>query len=365
MKRLAVTLQDIAERSNLLLAVHKAAHGKHHRPAVAQFVAALDANLNHLAHSILEGTAPQGRSHSFVINDPKRRTITAACFADRVLHHAVLNLAEARFEAMLVPSSYACRPARGVHQAVRAVQRNLQRFGWVVQVDVAGYFPSICHARLNALLATRFKGGDFLALLGRVVAGGNGSDGGSDRNGTGQGNVAVAGARTGLPIGALTSQHFANAYLDGADRFLLAHPGVRAHVRYMDDMLWFCDSRADAAQTLAELTAFLWEQRGLRLKASAHVGPCSAGVRYCGFRVRPGVVLASSRKLSRYRQHTRAIHAASKAGQFDGATIQRASDAAHAALAHTQSLGFRQRWWAGFGVGGEASLASPLIACEV
>lgn len=363
MKRLAVTLQDIAARSNLLLAVHKAARGKHHRPAVAQFVVALDANLNHLAQSILDGTAPQGRSHSFVINDPKRRTITAACFADRVLHHAILNLAEPRFEAMLVPSSYACRPAKGVHQAVHAVQRNLQRFGWVVQVDVAGYFPSICHVRLAALLATRFKGADFLALLGRVVAGGNASDGGCY-----EGRDGGTGLPVGLPIGALTSQHFANAYLDAADRFLLAHPGVRAHVRYMDDLLWFCDSRAAAVQTLTELTAFLWEQRGLRLKASAHVGPCSAGVRYCGFRVRPGVVLASSRKLSRYRQHTRAIHAASKAGQFDGATIQRASDAVHAALAHTQSLGFRQRWWVGLGVGGiggAASLTSPLTACEV
>jgi RNA-directed DNA polymerase len=282
MKRLAITLQDIAERSNLLLAVHKAAHGKQHRPAVAQFVAALDANLNHLAQSILQGTAPQGQSHSFVINDPKRRTITAACFADRVLHHAILNLAEPRFEAMLVPSTYACRPGKGVHQAVRAVQRNLQRFAWVVQVDVAGYFPSICHARLNALLATRFKGEEFLALLARVVATGNcigngsGSDKGNDSPGVG------AGTRTGLPIGALTSQHYANAYLDVADRFLLAHTGVRAHVRYMDDMLWFCDSRADAVQTLAELTAFLWEQRGLRLKAGAHAGLQGAARRGAG-----------------------------------------------------------------------------------
>lgn len=302
-------------------------YGKRHRPAVAQFVGELDANLNLLAHSILGGYAPQGRSHSFVIHDPKRRTITAACFADRVLHHALLNLAEPRLERMLVPSSYACRPGLGVHAAVLAVQRHLRRFAWVAQVDVAGYFPSIDHARLKTLLSRRFKGAGLLALLGRIIDAG--SPGG-----------------VGLPIGSLTSQHFANAYLDLADRFLLNHPAVRAHVRYMDDILWCCDRREDAVAILAEFTAFLRVERGLTLKPDAHVGPSANGVRYCGFRVRPGVVLASARKLSRYRRHACAIDAASREGAYPDADLQRASDTAHATLAHTQTLGFRQRLWA-------------------
>lgn len=327
MKRQSITLYDLAERGNLLSAFHKAAKGKRHRPSVARFFGDLDTNLNLLAQSILDGTAPVGRSHQFVIHDPKRRTITAACFADRVLHHAILNLAEPRFERMLVASSYACRRGFGVHVAVQAVQHHLRRFAWVAQVDVAGYFPSIDHAILRELLARRFKGTDFLALLGRIIALGGGQD-----------------AARGLPIGSLTSQHFANAYLDAADRFLLEHHAVRAHVRYMDDILWCCDSRQDAVNTVAELSEFLRQKCNLTLKPGFHIGPCTAGVQFCGFRIRQGVILASSRKLSRYRRHTAAIEAV--CGQFSEAKVQRAFDNAEAVLAHTQTLRFRQQLWA-------------------
>jgi hypothetical protein len=111
---------------------------------------------------------------------------------------------------------------KGVHKAVLQVQKNLQRFPWFVKVDIQRYFPSIDHAKLLELLSHRFKGLDFLALLGRIVA--------SYQSQSGKG----------LPIGSLTSQHFANYYLDGADRVLrggswnnnigfrlaLAHTGV-------------------------------------------------------------------------------------------------------------------------------------------
>jgi len=198
---------------------------------------------------------------------------------------------------------------------------------------VAGYFPSISHVRLKDLLARRFKGADFLSLPGRII----------DLGGE---PASAPESKIGLPIGSLTSQHFANAYLDVADRWLLGNPAVRAHVRYMDDILWCCDNRQDAADTVAGLAELLHGARGLTLKPGFHIGPCAAGVRYCGFRVRPGVVLPSPRKLSRYRRHTQAIAAAEQGEGVADTDIQRASDAAHAALAYTQSLRFRQQLWA-------------------
>ncbi len=330
MKRLAISLDTIAGRNNLLLAVHKAARGKRQYPEIAHFLANLEAQLAQLAANIQNGSAPTGQYRSFTIHDPKRRQIHAACFADRVLHHAILNLAEPRFETMLVDTSYACRPGKGVHAAVAQVQRNLCRFPWVVQVDVASYFPHICHATLKDLLATRFKGAAFLALLRRII------DMGS----------ASYGSPTGLPIGALTSQHFANAYLDVADRWLLAQPGVGAHVRYMDDIAWWCHSRAAAEQSLAEFAQFLYQTRGLRLKPQAQVFASNGGMAYCGFRVQQGVILPSRRKLGRYRQHMGLIEQAILAGQCSEVQIQRASDNAHSPLAHCHSIGFRKNYWA-------------------
>ena len=91
MKRLAIGLEALAERSNLELACWKAARGKTARPAVARFLAEREVRLEALAASILDGSAPQGRASRFVIHDPKRRVIHAACFADRVLHHAIFR----------------------------------------------------------------------------------------------------------------------------------------------------------------------------------------------------------------------------------------------------------------------------------
>ncbi|ACV36362.1 RNA-directed DNA polymerase [Accumulibacter sp.] len=326
MKRLAIRLEEVAERSNLMLATWKAARGKRQRPAVARFLADLDGQLDHLAACILNGQAPQGQYTSFTIHDPKRRLIHAACFADRVLQHAILNLAEPRFEAMLVDSTYACRPGKGVHAAARQVQRNLQRFAWRVQVDVDSYFPSIDHACLKALLATRFKGAGFLALLGRIID-------------------TAGDAGRGLPIGSLTSQHFANAYLDTADRRLLEDRRVRAHVRYMDDILWWCDSRADALATLAELNDFLRRERGLQLKPKVSIAPSRTVVAWCGFRIDQAVILPSRRKLARYRRHARQIECAWASGQVSEAEVQRASANSLATLAHSRSLGFRRRFW--------------------
>lgn len=329
MKRQAISLAELSATPNLELATWKAVRGKHQRPGVLRWLAQLDDNLSALAAAITGQRAPQHGLRRFAILDPKPREISAHSLADRVLHHAILNLAEPRFERMLVDTSFACRPGLGVHRAVLAARLNLQRHPWWVQVDVAGYFASINHALLLDLLARRFKGNDFLALLRRIVESG-----------------APAGATQGLPIGALTSQHFANAYLDSADRFLLALPEVQAQVRYMDDIVWWCASRAAAEHTLAALRAHLWCARQLQLKPNAQVGASDGGLRFCGFRVHQGVVLPSARKLARYREGARRLSRAEAEGLASGADLRRACAVLDGTLAHTQSQRFRQGVWA-------------------
>jgi hypothetical protein len=334
MKRQCIELADVAERGNLALAACQAARGKRRRRTVAAWLAQADERLAALGRSIVDGSAPQGRATRFVIHDPKLREISAACFDDRVLHHAVMNLAADRFERALADSVYACRPGKGVHAAVAAVQRGLQRWPWVVQVDVAGYFASIDHAVLQAQLARLFKGAGFLALLGRII-----------RSGSAMGTAEGAAAGCGLPIGALTSQYFANHYLATADRLLLAHPGVRAHVRYMDDIVWFTESRAAAHAGLAALQTHLAEALHLQLKPGAQPRPSRPGLAFCGFRVRPGVVLASRRKLARARQQMRRLQRARRQG-VPMADLQRAAEGWRAALLPAQTLHFRRRlWW--------------------
>jgi hypothetical protein len=333
-KRLRIDLAEVAARDNLLLAVARALRGKRHRPAVQAWLAQLEAELAALAAGILHGSLPQAPHRRFTIHDPKTREISAAPLAERVLHHALMNLAEPRFEAMLVPDSYACRPGKGVHAAVAALQQQLRRWreGWWLQMDVQAYFASIDHARLLALLARRFKGDGVLALMARIVHHG-----------------AAPGATAGLPIGSLTSQHFANAYLDAADRWLLARPEVLAHVRYMDDIV-VCAASREAAQALhADFAPWLLAEWGLTLKPP-RLGRCAAGLLFCGHRVRPGVILPSPRRMQRYRAGAQRWWRAVQAGAA-APDAWRALEVLQATLAHTASAGFRRSVWAQLGGG--------------
>lgn len=324
MKRVRVDLADVASHDNLSVALWQAARGKRDRPEVAAFLAQRDERLAALSAAILEARAPDGRFDAFWIRDPKRRLIHAASFADRVLHHAMLNLAEPVFERSLVATTYACRFGLGVHRAVRRVQHNLRRHPWFVKVDVDAFFASIRHDVLQHLLGRRFKGAPWLDLWRRVIAAHHASPG------------------CGLPIGALTSQHAANLYLDGADRLLLGMAGVRGHVRYMDDIVWWCDDRERARASLGALERFLAEHRGLRLKLPVHVGRSSEGVSYCGFRVLPGTLLLSRRKRRRYRVLRQAWERRFARGEIDALTLQRGYDAVHAVTLEAASASWRR-----------------------
>lgn len=325
MKRKRIELDEIAAYANLHLATWKAARGKRSRPDVARFIEHLDTHLAQMAENILAERVPCGHYREFLIHDPKRRRIHAACFVDRVLHHAIMNLAEPVFERSLVPTTYACRPGKGVHLAVTQVQKNLRRFPWFAQVDVDGYFPAIDHSCLMSLLECRFKGSAFLRLLFRII------------------ESYHSAPDKGLPIGSLTSQHFANYYLDGADRWLLAHPAVYAHVRYMDDILWWCRDRHSALQILSELTAYFDKDRSLTLKSNARINRSARGLTYCGFRISPGAIRLTLRKQRRYRQLRQRYENAWQTNMIDSLGLQSAYDAVLGSTFPADSRSWRRR----------------------
>ena len=325
MKRQFIALTDIADYNNLLTATWKAAKSKQHRTEVQNFMKALDGNLQQLSTAILQNHAPAAQYRQFYIHDPKLRLITAVCFEDRILHHAIMNLAEPVFERSLIPQTYACRPNKGVLKAVQQVQQNLRRFPWFVKVDIQSYFQSIDHFRLFELLTRRFKGDAFLNLLWHII------------------DSYHATNNKGLPIGSLTSQHFANYYLDGADRFLYQHKQVGAVVRYMDDILFWCHNKTDAKQLLHELKNYLVTERLLNLKDNVQINRSKYGVSYCGYRVLPTTLRLSLRKKRRYRQLRQRWEAKWQAGEIDSLKLQQAYDAVHALTLHTDSVNWRKR----------------------
>ncbi len=202
MKRAGNLWPRIVDRDNLRLAFSRARRGKRASEEVRLFAEHLEDNISAMARSLDEGTFPVGRFHQFVIHDPKERIITAPCFPERVMHHAVMNVCEDVFEHWLIDDTYACRTGRGRIAALSWAQRFARCFPYFLKLDIRKYFDSVPHDEVLGRLARIFKDRSLLALLDRIVR-------------TFRGAVG-----RGLPIGSLTSQHLANFYLGWCDRFI-------------------------------------------------------------------------------------------------------------------------------------------------
>jgi len=325
-----LSLARIGDWHNVAWALHRAARGKRHTPAVAAALAHPETTIARIGAALRTGRLPVSTFSAFAIRDPKRRVIHAAAFLDRVAHHALVRFMEPVFERVLLPSVYACRPGKGAQAAVLAAQRHARRFGWVMHLDIAHYFPSVNHDILGEQLRRRFRG-DGLRLIDAVIG------------------AHQAEQRRGLPIGALTSQHFANHYLNDADRWCLRQPGIGAHVRYMDDYLLFAPDKEPLLALRSAFAVYLSERLGLTIKPPL-IQRCERGFLFCGVRIRPHALRPSQRRRLRYRAALRVWQQRWRAGEINALGLQRGYDAVRAILLPADDPAWRRHCLAKGGV---------------
>ncbi|MFN6024375.1 MAG: reverse transcriptase domain-containing protein, partial [Planctomyces sp.] len=273
-----------ADWDNLASAAWRASAGKRGRYEVRSFLANLLPNLSELRRDILDGTVSIGQGRAFWIRDPKPRLITAACFRERVLQHALMWHVGPLLERALVADTFACLTGRGTGAAVRRTQEHVRRFPWYAKMDVRKYFASIDHDVLRKLLRRRLKGAGMLELVDRII----------DAYGDGNGR--------GLPIGALTSQWFANYYLGPLDRFLLERRRVAGMVRYMDDFVFWGATRDEVRSCADGVDEFLNQTLNLKSRPPTLINRSSHGVTVCGYRVFPGTIQLSRTRRDRFAQ---------------------------------------------------------------
>ena len=304
MKRSGIDLAAIADWSTLTAAFHRAALGKADRKEVCSFRADLCDQLAALRADILAGNPGLSPMRTFQIFDPKPRIIHAPVFRDRVLHHALIAHVGPVLERSLVFDTYACRLGKGTIAAVKRCQHFSRRYSWYGQIDIRSYFANIDHEILIGLLERRFKNAGLLAFLRRLIRSHN------------------ADGNKGLPIGALTSQHFANFYLDGCDRFLLESCKAGGTVRYMDDAMWWGDSKKAVRNVLEAVTGFLKVHRRLEVKQPPRIGRSALGASFCGFHILPGAILLSRRRRQRYVKARARWERAFVQGEIDARGLQ-------------------------------------------
>lgn len=301
---------------NLYLAYRLAAKGKRGKAAAASFEYRLEDNLWQLHEELRDKTYRPGRYHSFYIHEPKRRLISAAPFRDRVVHHALCNVIEPLFERGFIHDSYANRVRKGTHRALDRCQQFTRRYRYALQCDVEQFFPAIDHTILRATLARKVNDRDVMWLIDQVLASSVGVLSDEYQMTWFAGDDLLAALRPrGLPIGNLTSQFWANCYLDPFDHFVKRRLGCPAYLRYVDDFVLFADDKATLWQWRNAIVARMAQLR-LTIHEYAQPRPVTEGIGFLGFVIFPDHRRLKRRKGIHFRRKLRRLMREYAAGEI-------------------------------------------------
>ena len=319
----------VASFPALVRAAQDASRGHRRSPEVADFLLEVEVNCLALERELLDGTYLPGPYHTFHSRDPKPRLISAAPFRDRVVHHALCAEIEPALERGAAPESFACRKGKGTLAALCHARAMSRRFRYVLKLDVRHFFQTARHNVLRRLLRRRIRNPGLTRLIDRILdAGAPGSPAGR-----------------GLPIGNLTSQHFANFYLGPVDRLAKRELRPGGYCRYMDDVLVFGQHKPplwDAHQRVRDL---MEGSLGLALRGEVtRLAPVTEGIPFLGFRIFPGTVRFDRRGRSRWLRRMGDLERALDAGRLDEDDAARSAASLVGWAMHGHTLMLRRAW---------------------
>jgi len=271
LKRINNIFSQVTSYDNLLIASRLAAKGSGKTAATCQFFYYLETEILRLQMELLNDTYRPGAYRYFTIFDPKERVIAVAPFRDRVVHHAVVRILTPIYERVFIYDSYATRPGKGTHVAIKRAQQFVRRWPWYLKADVNKYFDSVNHNALMDIIKRKIKDRRLLLLLDRIIR-----------------NSPLG---KGLPIGNLTSQFLANVYFDPFDHEIKDRLGVKGYLRYMDDIVLFGNSKRELLELKPRIEKFLLDRLGLCLKSNVTcLNRSSHGLSFLGMRIFPALI---------------------------------------------------------------------------
>jgi retron-type reverse transcriptase len=279
MKLYSDLYNQIVSVDNLFLAWDKFKLGKGSRADVIEFEWRLEENIFTLHRELKSRSYKHGAYHAFYIHDPKQRLIHKAVVRDRIVHHAVFNILNPIFEPTFIANSFSCRVGKGTHKGVVALTKMLRRVShnhtsscFALKCDVLKFFASVDQDILLGILSKRIKDRQTIELLREIIY-----------------SFSSKGTyHKGLPIGNLTSQLFANIYMNEFDQFMKHQLKVRHYVRYTDDFIVVSDNIEYLKSLLSKIQRFLKTSLALELHpAKLSIRKFTQGVDFLGYVVLP------------------------------------------------------------------------------
>lgn len=306
------TLQDVFTKMIsfpwLERAYRNARKQKRYRDEILTFSNSLDANLFEIQEQLESGSFRFGPYRRHWIYIPKKRLVMALPFESRIVQWAVYQELNPFFDRMMIEDSYACRKNKGSLAAakrlqywIRITQKKPQKW-YALKLDISKYFYRVDHDVLLEILSERITDQRLMKLL-RNIINCDGERFGLPRfMGPDDAEDADWLEGIGMPIGNLTSQLFANIYLDQLDQFCKHKLRIRHYIRYMDDVIVLAPDKETANSWKEQIAIFLQERLHLDLNKKTAVIPVNR-IEFVGY-------IVTAKNLRLRKQTTRRIKSA-------------------------------------------------------
>ena len=293
----ATTYLSLISIENLFQAWEEFKKGKRNKRDVQVFEKHLEDNLFGLQYELAKKTYRHGNYHQFYVNDPKRRHIHKAQVSDRIVHHLLYKYLYELFDKTFIFDTYSCRLNKGTHRAVRQLEsfsrklsKNCTQDFWALKLDIKQFFASVDHSILKSLILKKVNDENILWLIDQVI------DSYSSSKVEKQYIEVLDKTRTindvGIPLGNLTSQIFANIYLNELDQFIKHNLKIKYYLRYADDFIIVDSDREFLLQCFKTLTQILSDKLELEFHpAKISIRKFSWGIDFCGYIVLPHYII--------------------------------------------------------------------------
>ena len=258
---------------NANISFHKAAENKRFHEEVLAFSMSKEDELLRACEEVETLTYSQGPYTVFKVWEPKERIIMALPFFDRVIQHMIVNIIEPIFEKRFIFHSYACRKGKGAHEASDTLSKWLYELEvvqgkkiYAIKGDIHHYFQSVAHDVLKKEIRRYISDKALLKILDRII----------DHNG-------IFPPGVGIPVGNLTSQLFANVYLNKLDQYVKHVLKMKYYVRYMDDFIILSEDPEELRHVLELIEEFLRRELKLELNPKTTILAAKNGINFVGY----------------------------------------------------------------------------------
>ncbi|MBQ6024521.1 MAG: RNA-dependent DNA polymerase [Lachnospiraceae bacterium] len=341
---------EICSYQSLVKAHENARKGKRYRPEVLGFTARLEDYLIEIQEKMIDGTYELGPYRKKWIIIPKKRLVMALPYMDRIVQWSIYQYINPIFDKLMIEDSYACREGKGSHKAshklqywMRKVRRKTGGEWYYLKLDISKFFYRVNHEILIRILEKRIKDTEFMNFLKNII------NSRVEPFGLPPGKSPQEVPQeewlydVGMPIGNLTSQLFANIYLNELDQYCKHKLKIHYYIRYMDDIVILGSSKEELKGLLEDIRRYLNEELRLDLNKKTCIRPIRCGVEFVGLKITAQRIRLRKSTTKRIKKEVKGICERYADGRMGEGAFKRRAASISGLLSHADTRKLRDR----------------------